>query len=656
MDVAIPGYTSNSEDRRWLRTQRARARRTGRPRPLRLLLAAVLALPLVVMARRAPAAATVLTFSVTSTADSHDAHPGDGVCADAAGQCTLRAAVEEANAQPAGSALRVTVPAGTYGLTRGTLQLTATTLTLTGAPSSTTIISGNKTSTVLAISSTVRATLSQVTLTGGGNKGSGHGSGIYNAGTLTLTNSTVSGNVGGGGIYNTGTMRVTYSTVSGNAARAPHLFLAGRGGGIYNTGVMIVTNSTVSGNAALTVGGGIYNAGAMRITNSTVSGNAALGAGNGTRGRGGGIYNGGTMTLAYSTVSDNYVDLYGVGIDGGGPLTLRGTILRNGGPGGNCTLGVVVTDQGYNLDSDRSCRLTQPTDINNRDPRLGSLAHNGGPTQTIALQAGSPASGHGGTRASGCPATDQRGSGRPDPEDGAFGRCDIGAFEAALPSSGMVAADRFQRSVSQGWGNADVGGLYTLYTGNSSVANFAVTGGTGAMILTTPGANRAAFLLGISTRDVDERVCVAFDKPATGSGADAYLLARHLNDGSEYRGKLHVLPSGMVTVQATRVLATVEDNLGTDVSVPGLTVTPGQCVWVRLEVTGSSTTTLQMKAWADGQPEPAFWLFRTTITEPRLQGTGAVGMRAYLAGAATNAPVTARFADFQALQGILLDS
>lgn len=631
MDVAIPGYTSNSEDRRWLRTQRARARRTGRPRPLRLLLAAVLALPLAVMARSAPAAATVLTFGVTSTADSHDAHPGDGVCADAAGQCTLRAAVEEANAQPAGSALRVTVPAGTYGLTRGTLQLTATTLTLTGAPSSTTIISGNKTSTVLAISSTVRATLSQVTLTGGGNKGSGYGGGIYNGGTLTLTNSTVSGNVGGGGIYNTGTMRVTYSTVSGNAARAPHLFLAGRGGGIYNTGVMIVTNSTVSGNAA-------------------------LGAGNGTRGRGGGIYNGGTMTLAYSTVSDNYVDLYGVGIDGGGPLTLRGTILRNGGPGGNCTLGVVVTDQGYNLDSDRSCRLTQPTDINNRDPRLGSLAHNGGPTQTIALQAGSPASGHGGTRASGCPATDQRGSGRPDPEDGAFGRCDIGAFEAALPSSGMVAADRFQRSVSQGWGNADVGGLYTLYTGNSSVANFAVTGGTGAMILTTPGANRAAFLLGISTRDVDERVCVAFDKPATGSGADAYLLARHLSDGSEYRGKLHVLPSGMVTVQATRVLATVEDNLGTDVSVPGLTVTPGQCVWVRLEVTGSSTTTLQMKAWADGQPEPAFWLFRTTITEPRLQGTGAVGMRAYLAGAATNAPVTARFADFQALQGILLDS
>ena len=37
------------------------------------------------------------THTVTSSADTHDANPGDGICLDADGFCTLRAAVEEAN-------------------------------------------------------------------------------------------------------------------------------------------------------------------------------------------------------------------------------------------------------------------------------------------------------------------------------------------------------------------------------------------------------------------------------------------------------------------------------------------------------------------------------------------------------------------------------
>ncbi len=33
--------------------------------------------------------AASLTFTVSTTADAHDAHPGDGLCAGSAGQCTL---------------------------------------------------------------------------------------------------------------------------------------------------------------------------------------------------------------------------------------------------------------------------------------------------------------------------------------------------------------------------------------------------------------------------------------------------------------------------------------------------------------------------------------------------------------------------------------
>ena len=49
-----------------------------------------------------------------------------------------------------------------------------------------------------------------------------------------------------------------------------------------------------------------------------------------------------------------------------------------------------ITDGGYNISSDASLNLTG-TSRKNTDPKLGSLADNGGPTQTMALQANSPA-------------------------------------------------------------------------------------------------------------------------------------------------------------------------------------------------------------------------------------------------------------------------
>src|SRR5690554_3073293 len=47
--------------------------------------------------RRAHAAAT---FEVNDIGDTNDISPGNGICADAYGYCTLRAAIEEANALP----------------------------------------------------------------------------------------------------------------------------------------------------------------------------------------------------------------------------------------------------------------------------------------------------------------------------------------------------------------------------------------------------------------------------------------------------------------------------------------------------------------------------------------------------------------------------
>src|SRR5437660_359344 len=94
-------------------------------------------------------AAQAATFTVDSTLDAVDAHPGDGVCATATNVCTLRAAIQEANALA--GADTINVPAGMYTLSipgsfedeaaTGDLDITDD-LTLIGAGARSTIIDG----------------------------------------------------------------------------------------------------------------------------------------------------------------------------------------------------------------------------------------------------------------------------------------------------------------------------------------------------------------------------------------------------------------------------------------------------------------------------------------------------------------------------------
>jgi hypothetical protein len=66
------------------------------------------------MALLASSPAQAVTFYVDSEIDEVDALPGDGVCATLTGGCTLRPAIQEANALPGEDASEV--PAGNYVL------------------------------------------------------------------------------------------------------------------------------------------------------------------------------------------------------------------------------------------------------------------------------------------------------------------------------------------------------------------------------------------------------------------------------------------------------------------------------------------------------------------------------------------------------------
>ena len=384
-------------------------------------------------------------FTVSSTADGIDMFPGDGNCHSPGfpipGPCTLRAAIMEANALDGDDT--ITLPPGTYFLTNagtgenaggtGDLDIAdfGNKLTITGAGAATTIINGGGIDRVIQVLGLTTLELSSVTITNGDTTSSGGG--IFNRGTLTLTNSTVSGNTAdgaGGGISNSGEATLTNSTVSGNTAA--------QGGGIENRGTLTLTNSTVTGNMSLAGGGGILNlSGTLTLTNSTVSGNTADGAG-------GGISNSGEATLTNSTVSGNAAAFDSGGIlHLDGPLTLKNSIIA-GNSAPDCD-GLAVTSLGNNIDGDSTCNLAGPDDQPGVDPLLGPLADNGGPTQTQALLAGSPAINAGDDTAA--LAIDQRGFPR-------VGVSDIGAFEFQGPVGVDADGDGFD-SIASGGSDCD---------------------------------------------------------------------------------------------------------------------------------------------------------------------------------------------------------
>ncbi len=235
---------------------------------------------------------------------------------------------------------------------------------------------------------------------------------------LSLSNGTLTGN--GGAVQNNGgTVTILDSTFSNNTANwtNSNQFHSGKGGALFNVGSMTVSNSTFVGNHGGNFGGAIQNGetanntGQLTVTNSTFTGNTAFNN-----------YGRAVFELGNSSV------------------TLAADIFADG--SGDCQISGGNTDNGYNLSDDGGCLNGGTGDITGEDPILDSngLQSNGGPTQTVALESGSPAFDAIPSSSGLCTATDQRGLSRPGDtsSNNPNGNCDIGAFEAQHPLSFTV--------------------------------------------------------------------------------------------------------------------------------------------------------------------------------------------------------------------------
>ena len=310
----------------------------------------------------APGAVEAATFTVTSMLDQTDVLPGNGVCATASNTCTLRAAIQEANAFPGPDTIKLGT--GVYMLTlggrsedgcaTGDLDITED-LTIVGTGTKNTFINGGNLDRVFHVILPVSVTITKVTVQNG-LAAEGMGGGIYNnGGSLTIEKSEVSNNfatreggASGGGLYSeSGQVRIMGSTLSQNSAIAAYHSGAGSGGGVYiNGGTLEITKCTINRNSTGGYNGGsgagIYSISAtLSLLQTTVSNNFAFGTG--YPGEGGGIYTLlSQVTIRGSTISYNSAD--GVSQRG-----LGGGILNNGGD-----LTVVQTTISYNSTSGSS--------------------------------------------------------------------------------------------------------------------------------------------------------------------------------------------------------------------------------------------------------------------------------------------------------------
>ncbi|HLM62420.1 MAG TPA: carboxypeptidase-like regulatory domain-containing protein, partial [Pyrinomonadaceae bacterium] len=407
-------------------------------------------------------------FIVNNNSDTSDGAYADGICEDALGKCTLRAALEEARSRAGNYFITFSLPLpAVINLTLGELVIER----------SVTVVGPGAAKLTVQRSAATGTDDFRIFFIGRGNEdtsvriygltianGRGLvGGGLYNrpGSTLSLTDVAVSNNTayGAGGIVNFGTMTINRSLINGNravVANVPNPIPASGGGINNNAGTITVANSTVTDNEAIS-GGGIDNFGTVNLVNVTVSHNSALQSGSGILNR-----SGAAVTVRNTIIADNNSS---TATDASGAFNSLGNNLI---ADDNDNTGFI---NGVNGDQIGTGGVT----IN---PLLGMLTNNGGQTKTRALLPGSPAidSGNNCVLNVNCPTnnlpfplrTDQR-----DYRRSSSGTVDVGAFELNAFGGG-VSNSSLAGTVFEPGGRAASGAIVRLISPTGAIA-YAVT-------------------------------------------------------------------------------------------------------------------------------------------------------------------------------------
>jgi hypothetical protein len=433
-----------------------------------------------------------LDFTVNLTTDEHDADTLGTVCdADLATpgeQCTLRAAIEQANALSSNDRVLFSLPANsTIYLKLNNAEIPIQNngaLEIIGTSTDNLTIYGSGAHRIFYINE-ASAIISEIILRSGtGGNTSNYewrGGAIFaNGGSLTLDGVYIRENkteIGGGIYFLGGTHRILNSTISDNTGNSC--------GGFANSGNLTIINSTISGNSANGSAGGFctLQQGSTVLRNVTVTNNGAK--------WGGGIQtrSGGALNLGNTIVADNNSSCFPEMLFSGGTITSVGGNLIGDAVGDSTDTNIPVT--------------YHQSDIQGLNPMLNKLtASSGEKIPTHGLSVLSPAIDAGlndlavdHSNGNAQLGFDQRGAGFPRIADGdndGTATVDIGAYEGISapppvysvsgqitnngnPVAGAIVTVReyyYSRSTTTNWQ-----GYYSIlvYSGGPQTVSYTVT-------------------------------------------------------------------------------------------------------------------------------------------------------------------------------------
>lgn len=202
----------------------------------------------------------------------------------------------------------------------------------------------------------------------------------------------------------------------------------------------------------------------------------------------------------------------------------------------------------------------------------------------------------------------------------------------------VLAQDAFGRTVSNGLGTSDTGGAWTI---PAAATSFSVGSGVAA-VSNKAGSTLSGYLNDVSSTASDVTTTIALPTLPIGGSAYAGVVGRRAA-GDDYGARLAIMANGSVNIEVLHGGTALKTA-----TVSGLSYTAGTQLRLRLQVTGTSPTTIQARVWKAGSTEPTTWQAAATDTAAALQTAGSVGLRTYFGSAGTNGPLTIMFDDLLA--------
>lgn len=191
----------------------------------------------------------------------------------------------------------------------------------------------------------------------------------------------------------------------------------------------------------------------------------------------------------------------------------------------------------------------------------------------------------------------------------------------------VLIEDHFDRTVANGWKDAEAGGSYALAPRDG----FSVGHGVGVMDLPEPGVARTATIN--STRPVDVRASVRMILPQLPTRGTGVYLAMYLRSGgqSSYRADLRFTPSHQVFLSLSRFDGSpTASQLLAPGKLVATQVKPGEPLILTFRVVGVTPVTLAASVRKAGSLDPGWQQVVEDASASRLVAGGAISLWSYV--------------------------